>query len=479
MGYWYKNDNPNLSDGFMPPKLLHDAFYRALQDFPILAGHMKTDNYSRMYVDVNKDDLNMPVYTDTTCDMDYSDIEKIGFNLTKVPIDLYGTYGVPVPSRLSNGKIKPANIRILRFKNNSGVLVYSSILHCATDGYGYVHFMNRWAEVARWMQQQQQQSNDVDNKMQLTEHEYIHDRAIPNSLRSNKTTALSASEVNSILNDSNIISRWIARLSPEKRGWLIKKCEKENDSTICFFHIPSKRIEDLRSSVQKHAPPDVKYTINDILTTYLGIVVAQAKQKAKAGKKSKSHAAAISKLFGRRNDETPAEFDVLININVRSHVNHPDTKNYMGNMLIGKSTGFPYDLIQKETTDEVLAPLAQKIHELASEPHGEYYAQRGFLLDNRPDNLAYNTFFGRKGKKGMLITSNHSRFAHYEVDFGSGAPAIVRHVPLTVGTYAYIMPTNPKLGGYEVELKLTPDEMDNVIQNTNWMNLVDSYERCP
>ncbi|KAJ2693865.1 hypothetical protein GGH99_000956 [Coemansia sp. RSA 1285] len=124
----------------------------------------------------------------------------------------------------------------------------------------------------------------------------------------------------------------------------------------------------------------------------------------------------------------------------------------MGNMLIGKSTGFPYDLIQKETTDEVLAPLAQKIHELASEPHG---------------------------KKGMLITSNHSRFAHYEVDFGSGAPAIVRHVPLTVGTYAYIMPTNPKLGGYEVELKLTPDEMDNVIQNTNWMNLVDSYERCP
>ncbi|KAJ2655300.1 hypothetical protein GGH99_007210 [Coemansia sp. RSA 1285] len=262
------------------------------------------------------------------------------------------------------------------------------------------------------------------------------------------------------------------------RGRLIKKWEEENDSTICFFHIPSKRIEDLRSSVQKHAPPDVKYTINDILTTYLGIVVAQAKQKAKTDKEGKSYDAAIRKLFGRRNDETPTEFNVLININVRSHVNHPDAKNYMGNMIIGKSTGFPYNLIQKETTDEVLAPLAQKIHQLASEPHGEYYAQREFLLDNRPDNLAYNTFFGRKGKKGMLVTSNHSRFAHYEVDFGSGAPAIVRHVPLTVGTYAYIMPTNPKLGGYEVELKLAPDEMDNVIQNTNWMKLVDSYERC-
>ncbi|KAJ2510047.1 hypothetical protein GGI11_005635, partial [Coemansia sp. RSA 2049] len=296
MGYWYKNDNPNLSDEFMPPKLLQDAFYRALQGFPILAGHIKTDNYSHMYVDVDKDNLNMPVYTDTTCDMDYSDMEKIGFNLTKVPVDLYGTHGVPVPSKLSNGKIKSANIRILRFKNNSGVLVYSSIIHCVTDGYGYVHFMNRWAEVARWMQQQQQQSNDVDNKMQLTEHEYIHDRAIPNGLRSNKTTALSASEVNSILNGSNVISRWIARLSPEKRGRLIKKWEEENDSTICFFHIPSKRIEDLRSSVQKHAPPDVKYTINDILTTYLGIVVAQAKQKAKTDKEGKSYDAAIRKL---------------------------------------------------------------------------------------------------------------------------------------------------------------------------------------
>ncbi|KAJ2657845.1 hypothetical protein IWW48_004309 [Coemansia sp. RSA 1200] len=473
MGYWYKNDNPNSTDEFMPPKLMADAFYRALQDFPILAGHIMTDKYSRIYIDVNKDNLNMPVYTDTTCDMGYLDMEKVGFNVKKLPIDLYGTYSVPVPSKLSSGKIKLANVRILRFKNNSGVFVYSSIGHFTTDGYGYSHFMNRWAEVARWMQQQQ---SDVNSKTQLPVHEYIHDRAILLGLHSNKTTALGTEAANSVLNGSNAISRWIARLSPEKRGWLIKKWVGKNDGTFCFFHIPSKTMEDLRSSVQKHAPPGVKYSINDILTTYLGIVVAQAKQKAKIDKESKSYTAAINKIVSRSNAKPLTEFEVVININLRSHVEHTNIKNYMGNMNIGKSTSFPYNLIQKGPTVENIATLAQKIRQIASEPHVEFYAQRGFLLDNRPDNLVYNTFFGKKGKE-MLGTSNHSRFAHYEVDFGSGAPALVRHVWLSFNGAMYIMPTNPKLGGYEVELRLAPDEMENVIQNTNWMKLVDSYER--
>ncbi|KAJ2664721.1 hypothetical protein IWW48_000668 [Coemansia sp. RSA 1200] len=472
IGYWYKNDNPDSSDEFMPPKLLQDAFYRALQDFPILAGHIKTDNYSRVYVDVNKDNLNMPVYTDTTCDLNYSDMEKIGFNVTKVPIDLYGTYGVPVPSKLSDGKIKSANIRILRFKNNSGVLVYASIGHSITDGYGYVHFMNRWAEVARSMLQQR--SDKGDNNVPLPVREYVHDRSVPNGLRSNKTTALSASTVKYLLNSSNSISRWIAWLSPEKRGWLIKKWIEKKDHTCCFFHIPSKRIEDLRNSVQKYAPTNVKYSINDILVTYLGIVVAQAKQEAKADKGSKSYAVAINKLFGR-SAKTLTEFDISININMRSRVDHSDANNYMGNMIIRKEIGFPYDLIQKGSTGEVLATLAQKIRKLAAEPHSDFYAQKGFLLDIRPDNIVYKTFFDQGSEEG-LVTSNLTRFAHYGVDFGSGAPAIVRHAPPTFDTHAYIMPTNPKLGGYEIELKLAPDEMEAVIQNTNWMKLVDSYE---
>ncbi|KAJ2654382.1 hypothetical protein IWW48_006141 [Coemansia sp. RSA 1200] len=334
MGYWYKNDNPNSTDEFMPPKLMADAFYRTLQDFPILAGHIMTDKYSRIYIDVNKDSLNMPVYTDTICDLDYSAMEKIGFNVKKLPIDLYGTYGVPVPSKLSSGKIKLANIRILR----------------------------------------------------------------------------------------------------------------------------------------------VKYSINDILTTYLGIVVAQAKQKAKIDKESKLYAVAFSKLFGRNNAKAPVEFDVLININVRSHVEHTNIKNYMGNMNIAKSAKFPYDLIQNGPTVENIATLAQKLRQIASEPHFELYAQRGFLLDIRPENLAYNTFFSQKGNEN-LVTSNHSRFSHYEVDFGSGAPALVRHAWLSSNGTTYIMPTNPKTGGYDVELRLAPDEMENVIQNTSWTELVDSYER--
>ncbi|KAJ2758107.1 hypothetical protein H4S06_002855, partial [Coemansia sp. BCRC 34490] len=62
------------------------------------------------------------------------------------------------------------------------------------------------------------------------------------------------------------------------------------------------------------------------------------------------------------------------------------------------------------------------------------------------------------------------------VDFGSGAPALVRYARVSPNSLAYIMPTNPKLGGYAVELRLASDEMNYVIQNTSWMKLVDSYD---
>ncbi|KAJ2528418.1 hypothetical protein EV175_007457, partial [Coemansia sp. RSA 1933] len=118
------------------------SFYKTLEEFPILSGRLKADSNNRLYVDIDKDDLNMPAYTDTCCDLEYSTLCDSGFNIHKLPIDLSNEYGVPVPSGMFSGDITPAHFRIIRFKNNSGVLVYAQIAHYNTDGYGYSRFMN-------------------------------------------------------------------------------------------------------------------------------------------------------------------------------------------------------------------------------------------------------------------------------------------------------------------------------------------------
>ncbi|KAJ1734881.1 hypothetical protein LPJ72_002148 [Coemansia sp. Benny D160-2] len=173
--YWFKNDSPSSANEFMPAKVLEDAFYKALLEFPILAGYIKTNSYSRMYIDVNKDNLNMPVYTDTTacCNLTYSAMSDSGFDLRKIPINLRGKYGVPAPVGLFNRQIKPAFFHVLRFKDNGGVFIYASAAHCLVDGYGFVSFMNRWAEIAKWIQQPE----DVKEKQPLPTRKYIHDLA--------------------------------------------------------------------------------------------------------------------------------------------------------------------------------------------------------------------------------------------------------------------------------------------------------------
>ncbi|KAJ2547352.1 hypothetical protein EV175_005255 [Coemansia sp. RSA 1933] len=131
------------------------SFYKTLEEFPILSGRLKANSNNRLYIDIAKDDLNMPAYTDTCCDLEYSNLRDSGFNIHKLPVDLRNEYGVAAPSGLFGGDITSAHFRIFRLKDNSGVLVYAHVAHYITDGYGYTQFMNRWAEISRWMQQPQ------------------------------------------------------------------------------------------------------------------------------------------------------------------------------------------------------------------------------------------------------------------------------------------------------------------------------------
>ncbi|KAJ2860358.1 hypothetical protein GGI22_002733 [Coemansia erecta] len=467
--YWYENSARNSWDAFMPPKILECALYKTLEEFPILAGHLKTDASNRMYIDVDKNNLNMPLYRDTCCEVEYSTMQETGFNIHKLPVDMGSKCGVPAPSGLVGGKIVPAQFRIVRFKNNSGVLVYSRIAHYIIDGYGFTQFMNRWAEISRWMQQPQ----DAASAAPLPVRQYIYDRSFHSAYRTKETTALEPKVIES-LTTRTMLSKWLAWVAPETRARIFKAISSATDSTCSYFHISSKQMEDIRTSVQKHAPEGIRYSMHEVFAAYLTIVVGQAKAKVSADWWSKPIPAAIRAIFGNSLGN-PVDFVTGFDVNIRTRISHPDASRFMGNMAIGKSIVVPPELIQTEPTAEALSAIALRAHQAISTFDEQYAGQIGSLLDKEPDSYMWRTMCFFKGGSKLGI-SNQSRFAHYEVDFGAGIPSMVRHVPYLYTGGVFIMPANPTVGGYELEFNLSPAVEATLVRNNNWMKLVDRYD---
>ncbi|KAJ2519555.1 hypothetical protein H4217_002610 [Coemansia sp. RSA 1939] len=478
IGYWYENTaattgGSSLSssvDDFMPANVLEQAFYKTLQGFPILAGQLKTADSGRHYVEIDKDNLNMPVYTDTHCDLEYSTLSKSGFNMRKLPMDLNNESGVPIPSGLVGGKIVPAYFRIFRFKNNSGVLVYASIAHYITDGYGYSRFMNRWAETAKSMQQQSQNKTTP-----LVVRQYIHDRSFHNNYRSSETTALSASAVESVTAGGGWFAKSLAWLSPEARGRIFKTLSSATDRSCSYFHVSSQTLEDLRTRVQACAPEGTRYTINDVITAFLVIVVGQAKEKASTEWWNRPVPQILRTLSLNRLGN-PAGLDFLVNVNLRPRIDHPEANNYMGNMTSVGSFAVTRDQIHQQPADETLSALALQVHQaIASAANRDFIGQLGHLMNSKPEYCMWPTWsFATSSSK--FVVSNQTRFNHYGMDFGAGIPSMVRHGPHAFTDNVYVMSNHPDTGGVIFEFKVPRNVEANLIRDNRWMKLVDRYD---
>ncbi|KAJ1735526.1 hypothetical protein LPJ72_001833 [Coemansia sp. Benny D160-2] len=466
--YWYENRARKPWSVFMPAGILERAFYKAMQDFPILAGHPKTSTKGRLYVLVDKDNLNMPVYTDTYCNLDYSEMHESGYNIHKLPMDFSKEYGVPVSNRLIGGRIVPGFFHVIRFRENSGLMVIGSIRHHNTDGYGYTQFMNRWAEIAKWMQQSQS-----DNSVPFPVRHYIYDRSFDNSYISSETTAIK-DMISNPASSGGVLMKWLAWISPEMRGRVMGALSNSTDRTCSFYYISSKTMEDLRTRVQAHAPEGIRYSVNDVLTAYLAIVLGQAKEEAFIEKWKKPARSVVRGLSFKKLGK-PKDLVVMIDINSRPRINLPDAKDYIGNMISGSSTVFSREQVHQKPTDEILSAMALRIHQDVASVDKEFIAQVSHFKNGKPEYYMWPAWFfaTRSSKMGI---SNQFRFEHYGVDFGAGIPTMARTSPHAFVDNVFVMPANPAIGGYIVEFKLEPDVKANLARNEKWMSLVDKYD---
>ncbi|KAI8318367.1 hypothetical protein GQ54DRAFT_249514, partial [Martensiomyces pterosporus] len=203
--------NHSAADNFMLSEQLKTAFYLALQQFPILAGHLKQTGDGHFSIVVDKDNLNMPEYLESSSDIHYKDIKSAGFDKSTWPSGVATVGQIMTPN--SKGVIKTASVHIVRLKDNSGLILFLNIIHCVADGFAYFAFLNHWAAVCKAMR-----NGVVEIPRPLVE--FTFDRSIIEQGLPTERKQLDAT-TNSVFAKSGILSKWLAWLSPQTRGSML------------------------------------------------------------------------------------------------------------------------------------------------------------------------------------------------------------------------------------------------------------------
>ncbi|KAJ2345453.1 hypothetical protein GGH92_004044 [Coemansia sp. RSA 2673] len=133
----------------MPSQLLRDSFIMTLLDFPILVGHLEMDGSGHARIVVDRDNLNLPEYLESQSDVHFQALQASKFSWDALPHGVATTGSVTRAG--ADGTIKLANIHVVRLQDNSGLVLFINTAHAVFDGIGYCTFVNRWAEIAKWM----------------------------------------------------------------------------------------------------------------------------------------------------------------------------------------------------------------------------------------------------------------------------------------------------------------------------------------
>ncbi|KAJ1894032.1 hypothetical protein LPJ81_005246 [Coemansia sp. IMI 209127] len=465
--YWYENADRQPLDTFMPAQAMEQAYYRTLCDFPLLSGKLVTDADGRTFVSVEKDDLNMPAYTDTACNVEFDMVRKSGFNTKLLPTTFDHARDVPAPPGLIGGRIRLAEAHVIRLGNNSGVCVFVSIAHCLVDASGFALFMKRWAELARLTVAQNKNGSE-----DLCERRYIHDRSFFSQFWDSGTDRLDFLARES-MDKGGIVSRWLAWLSPEARGRMLKFLLTLERRINCYFHIPKEKIDALRAATQDHSSGGIRYSTNDILTAAIASLLVQSMRAVEFDNHKRLLPSALRYIFGEGDEKKEAL--VTFTASLRPRVGRQDVFDYTGNMAIMRPVGMPLELVEADPTPKTLAEIATGVREMVNTTDAQYIGQLAHLTNKTSDGYV-RVMMGLASHKYMLAVSNHISFVHYDIDFGNGIPMCVRPAFLAFPNAAFIMPCHPDLGGYEIAMTLTPRVADKAVQNEYWMGLVDKHD---
>ncbi|KAJ1731008.1 hypothetical protein LPJ72_004172 [Coemansia sp. Benny D160-2] len=435
---WYENT--------VPADVLKNALFKTLEEFPILAGQLKTGSDLRSYVVIDKNHLNIPEYTDSFCNVHFQTLKYANFDVSLLPVDYSLACKCPAPRGFPGNRLKLAEFHVLRMKDNSGMCIFASTSHTLFDGYAYCSFMKRWADISKFIMESQNPSITVG--FRVPEQEFVYDRAILQTAKEKDCDVLEP-EFCKLFSNSTVISRWIAWFSPELRGRIFRYMLSSPNIRNYYVSLSSSGLESLVQSIQPFVESDISYlSTNDVITALGTVLFAQALHKT-----------------GRLNEEAPFLTNIIVDI--RPRVKRLSNANYVGNAALVKTVASPLELLLEQSGPKVLAAVACKVRRTINGISERYCEQTGYLFNKYPGAYVGLDMQITTGQNAAVST-NHTRFNYYEMDFGSGVPELVRPAFLIFENDFVIMPTRPGVDGYELAFTMVPEVAKAMMEGEYW-----------
>ncbi|KAJ1670948.1 hypothetical protein GGF44_000918 [Coemansia sp. RSA 1694] len=458
--YHFENTTADKNDLFMPTDVLRVTFYKALLEFPILAGHLHMGYDGRASVVIDRNNLNLPEYRESTCDVHFDQLKAASYNWDMFPKDLVAvsvltTAGV-------DGVIKLANFHCARLRDNSGMLIFANMSHYVVDGVGFCAFMGRWAEYC------QLACSKVGAVLQ--HHEFTFDRNIVNKMLSFKRRPISDA-ASHLFFVHRLAASALAWISPILRGRILSAFLSMSKAEAHMFHISRDRLEALRSSLVDYIPSDMRLSDNDLIASLASMTIVNGlnrKSNSNGGVLGRLKAACGRFLGGLLGKDTTEHITFLI-ADTRHRLGIGESR-YTGNCVIPQLVINPLQRMAAPITSETHAHVACRVRAAVQDFDRPYISQFIDTLNKHPSSFAQPLVYTISHPEKVFIT-NQSRFPLYDLDYGFGTPAWVSPIPISAINFVKVMPVHPSQTGYNIHMTTTAYAMSNVLCNSSWQKL--------
>ncbi|KAJ1735553.1 hypothetical protein LPJ61_000500 [Coemansia biformis] len=458
--YYFKNNGDVGAAGFMPADTMRASFLLAVQEFPILAGHLVVNRDGSAHILADSGNLNMPDYRESSASVHYADIERAAFSWDALPP------GVPTVGALTtaeaDGTVRLAHVHIVRLKDDSGLVLFVSLSHYVVDGVGYCAFVNRWSEICRWMCRGLPAEG-------LPERSYSFDRM---DLARNlpPSTADLSGVLRRIYASPNCTGRVLAWMSPGARGATLVAFNALARTKSHIFHITRSSIAALRKSTHEYAGQAQRISDNDILTALVSHTVAAAMQSnANASWVSRTLSSAARKAL-RVMAGVSDEFATFLVLDIRPRVKilARERAAYTGNCVVCIPIVRPMEqAAPAEVTPATLAETCARVRAAVDGTDDQTIGALAAAMDKSAASYAHILVNGMLYPR-KIVLSNQSRFTLYQNDFGAGIPEMVCPLPTFYANFASVLPAHPSADGYNIYMTLDPNVLERVTQDDLW-----------
>ncbi|KAJ2742832.1 hypothetical protein GGI20_004196 [Coemansia sp. BCRC 34301] len=482
--YHFFFGNPNKAVDFMPSNAIRVAFYRALKQFPILTGYLRAENQYQTSIVIDRNDLNMPEYVESQSDTHFSTLQSANFHHSSWPKGLTRVGAITMAGE--GGRIRLANVHVVRLRDNSGVIIFINIPHYVVDGTGFFSFVELWGKHCVALR-----SGDQAMALKAAQLEYCFDRSlIARHLPAERKPL--GKETLHVYTGRNLVADWLAWLSPNTRSRLLSKAKISSGIASHTFRVSRSALDLLRKEVREHLADPSNGTVTDryLLAAILSKVVASAHRSCREQDSNGAAALVLGAVKGVLGAVTGlvesgvrllccrprvAELDKsrYQSLNLLDDVRHGldlVDKKYMGNGLIPHNSLCPLDVLETPLDAKSLAKAVDLVRPIYESADAALVASFVDLLASNPKCFTRPMVYLSTHPESLVVTSE-MEFKLYASDFGNGPPEWVCTIPSFVANFAGLLPSPPSSTDIVANITMKEHVMKHIMRNKFWREL--------